>query len=558
MSKKYFSNFHSFILDYIIIPFIIILVVYYPNFIHGVIDYFEAGKELACVNEVFLGKIPYRDIFLQFGPLNTYLEAFFMLLFGKSLVVLSAFFYIGNLAGIIIAYLIGRTLCKSRFFSCIIAFLLIVETYAPCWSRCWGGVRFSLALLALLCAIKFFKGKKDLWIILSGIFASTTFLVTTDTGLFSLTAIGFTLCFYTVYNFMTLKNITLKHQALFIIGVLVVLCPFLIYFILQKALIPYITTVITMAKNHKKVLDREYINLWAFLRPSQIFSLGFKRILFEFLYMFFTVYLIRRVVKKKITWRDYSILCLLIYAWLMLKIKASTMREINGAQFQMALQPAIIMGGVFLEGVFKSIINMRGKELRGKEGMKAIVLLSILAFGTVYYIFSEKTFKEWPKYLKCKKQLAIIHPGMIPGFVRLDIDRAKGVVVPLQQGIEIEGITRYIISKTVPGEPVFGFPEMGVYNFFANRPCLDRFNMPTCIWTTPEWGKELLADLKNVRPRYIIYNKDLSLVASTINNKEELFPEIIEYIHSNYEREASFGSIDILRYKWPLRPKFNW
>ncbi|MCM8781766.1 MAG: hypothetical protein NC828_01765 [Candidatus Omnitrophica bacterium] len=73
----------------------------------------------------------------------------------------------------------------------------------------------------------------------------------------------------------------------------------------------------------------------------------------------------------------------------------------------------------------------------------------------------------------------------------LKIDRAKDIISPSEQAQEIEGVTRYIISVTKPKEVVFTFPEHGMYNFFANRPCLDRFNIAGLAWTTMEWRQEL-------------------------------------------------------------------
>lgn len=103
--KSRLSNL-SRIFDYILIPALLVFAVWQANFIHGFIDHLEAGKELVCVSEISHGKLPYRDIFTLFGPLNIYLEVFSMFLFDKNLAVLSGYFYFGTTITLLIGYLI--------------------------------------------------------------------------------------------------------------------------------------------------------------------------------------------------------------------------------------------------------------------------------------------------------------------------------------------------------------------------------------------------------------------------------------------------------------------
>lgn len=533
--------------DYIFIPLAVIFIAaYQPNFIHGSIDHLEAGRELACINEIFLGKLPYKDIFTPFGPLNIYLEAFFMFLFGKNLAVLRCYFYFGTIITLIIGYLIARQLCCRRIFSYITALALIVKTYLPFWAIRWGGFRFGSGLLAILCTIQFFKQEKNLWAFFAGIFVSVAFLITLDIGILSLVAIGFTFCSYVAYNFFKNKTLYLKSISFFIIGISTILVPFIFYFVLNGIFLPYVDTIIVIAKNHIRVWGQGGINLnlWVPIKPSQIFTYDFKYIFPVLLYICSIIYLIHRIIKKTICWKDYCILCLLTYGLLMYK---AAFRAIHGWQFHMAMQPAIILGFVFLEDVFKQIIKLKQRITANSSNfVKFVVFVIIFVFAVYYAVFSEKWF-----YGKLKKLVSLskVKSYLMPVYSALTIDRAKGIIVPREQAEEIESVTRYIDSVTSPDEPVFTFPEHGMYNFFANRPCLDRFNIAGFAWITPEYRQELLEDLKKMKPRYILYNRDLSLLARSIHRTEELLPEITEYINFNYEKEISFGRMDILRRK---------
>ncbi len=545
MNKKD-SNWYWF-LDYMIIPLLLIFVVFQRNFIHGFINYLEAGKELACVNELFHGKMLYRDIFTLVGPLNIYLEAFFMLVFGKSLAVLRGYFYFGTIITLIIGYFIARSLCRLRFFAYITALMLIVETYHPFWATRWGGIRFGFGLVSILCAINFLKKEKGIWAFFSGIFTAVAFLTSMDIGILASVAISFTFCSYIVFNFIKNKKFKLKSLILFFVGIVVILIPFIFYFVMEGALLPYVNTLIVIAENHTKV--------WGQVGIGRIFEYNFKYIFPIILYACSTIYLIHRISKKTIYWRDYGVLCLSIYGLLMYKM---AFRAIHGPQFAMSLQPAIILVFVFMEDMFKQIVKIKQKTTVNKGNfVKLIAAVIIFIFTLSYVVFSEKrfygNFKGWFLYQKYKAYLMPMYMGVIPlselRLSALAIEGAKGIVVPESQAREIEGVTRYIVSVTRQDEPIFSFPEHGIYNFFTNRPVVSRFPIAGFAWTAEEYKTELLKSLKECRPRYVIFGTWLSNLAISIGRKEELLPEVSNFIKENYIVEKRFATIDIYRLK---------
>lgn len=540
MVKSRFSGL-GWIFDYVIMPLAIISIVYEPNFLYGPINLYEAGKELACINELFLGKLPYRDVFTVFGPLNIYLEALSMLFFGKNLAVLRAYFYIGTIFTLIIVYIISRHLCKGRLFSCAIALALLVETYHPYWATRWGGFRFGFASMAILCAINFFRNEKLIWAILAGVFTSIAFLVSFDGGIFSWMAIGYTFCFYVVHNLLKKRTLKLQGFMSFFIGILVALVPFLVYFASKNALLPYIDTLITIIKNQRTVWYQGHIkvNIWGSIHPSQILKYNFKYLFPVFLYVGSAIYLTYRIFKRTSSKRGYGILCLSIYGLLMYEARVAM--HIIGPQFQMVLQPAIILGFVFLEHTFNQIIRLRHNLGVNHNSIKFTALIVIFTCGVSYFIFSEKRFYKnlsgWIHYQMHKKHTISTFAKAVPTsnieLSPLGIERAKGILVPQKQAEEIEGVTRYIIPKTASGEPVFTFPTHGIYNFLADRSTVGRFNIAGLAWTSPKYRKELLVELKTVKPRYIIYNRQISVLAATLHRREEILPEIIEYIQNN-------------------------
>ncbi|MFH1798709.1 MAG: hypothetical protein ABH844_05170 [Candidatus Omnitrophota bacterium] len=558
-TTRYLPGWFWTVLDYFFIPVVIIFVIYQPNFMHGFIDFLEGGNDLACVNEIFHGGVPYRDMFILFGPLNIYLNVFFMLLFGKTLAVASAYFYYGAILTLIIGYLLSRNLCRGRFFSYAAAFFLMVETFHPFWVTRWPEIRFGAGLLVLLCVVQIFKHtrKQNVWVILTGMCAGGALLISLDVGVFSLIAVASTLCFHSAYILWQEKKVDLKNVSFFIIGAFLSILPLVIYFIAVGAFLPYVNTVLALIRDFIKVWSQPVLelNLWRIIRPERILRYEFKYILPVLVYLIAGIRVIIRAVGKKLTWREYGMMVITIYGLLMYK---SAFRAMLGPQFQMALQPAIVLGFILIEDIFNEAYGEIKKKRAGGGNFTKLIVCAVIFVGSMTYaVYSEKRFygdiKGWFLYQKYKKHIMPTYTGAVPfsglKMKAVAIDRAKGTIVLDEQAKVIEGVTEYIKKVTEPKESVFTFPEHGMYNFLTNRPCLDRFNIAGYAWTKSEWREELLRDLNEKKPRYIIYGKNLSNLAKAIQRTKEVLPEVIEYIEGNYEKEKTFGTTDILRRK---------
>ncbi len=551
----------SAVFDYIVFPLLLVWFIYQPDFMHGFIDNFESGKELSCVNELFRGKVLYKESMPYFGPLNVYLQAFSMILFGKSIAVLSGYFYFGTLLTLLLSYFIGRSLCRGRFFPYLLGISLAVETISPFWATRWGGFRFTFGLLTILCAITFFKRRHDLWAFLTGACASIAVLTTIDVGFFSFFSIAAAGFLYAMSNFKKKeKGHSLKSALILASGVLAVFVPFAVYFHLKGALVPYLKTIFTIATLHFKVWGGGGVQvvLSEALNPTGLLSMKFKILAPLFIYIYAAIYLWDRLFAKAISWKECAICCLSVYGAFMYKM---SFRAMIGPQFEMALQPAIILGFVFADDIFykmKASIGLpKARTRTAGSPLKTYGLGLVLVLLCIYAVFSEKvsykSLKNWCVYQLHKRDVVPIYLQLVPAerlrMIGLTIDRANGVKVPDFQVEEMEGITKYITKMTDPSEAVFTFPDLGLYNFLANRPCLDRFSIAAFAWTSPEWRKELLADLETLKPKYIIRSRKLSNLAAAVGMVEEVLPEVREYIEANYYTEASFNSIDILRRK---------
>ena len=554
------------IFDYMVFPLLLIWFIYQPDFMHGfIVDHFESGKELVCINEVLHGNVLYKDTIPQFGPLCTYLQTLFMLAFGTTIASLKTYFYAGTLSLLVISYLVGYRLFRSRLFAYLLALSLAMETINPYWSVWWGGFRFGFGMMAILFFIVYLEKGKRSYAFLTGILIAVALFTSIDVGVMSAISIIITYYLYSWRRGREGNAPPPGHASWFLFGIASIAAPFALYFLKKNALFIYLETAYIVASNHIKVWGTGgmVINLRNALAFHNILTVDFKVAAVVFLYAFTAIYMIDRFRKNVLQWPDYGIICLSIYGLLMYK---ASFRAVLGPQFEMALQPALIVVLFFMSrlwGSIKDILRNNRKIIPGKPNRekKPLILASlsiILILTSAYLIFSEKVsyrnVEEFIYYQRHKEYFMPLGRGFLPlnrvKFSVLTIERAKNMKMPSEYAQYVEGATKYISRVTRPDEKVFTFPDLALINFLADRPSLDRFGIAVFAWTWRPWQEELLNDLRRLKPRYIVRGNGISSLASSIKRQTEFLPEVIDYMKSNYYVEASFGPVDILRSRY--------
>lgn len=564
MSKKIFFIF----IDYFIIPLVIFLIAFEPNFLDGYIDHLEAGQYLVCINGIFHSKVPYKDFLTIFGPLSVYLPAYAMLFLGKTLACLNIYFHITTILSFIILYLVASLVIKRRFFTYLVAFLALTEMYHPFWSTRWLWLKMGLGLLSIALALLYYKKNRGLYIYLSGTICALSLLYSTEIGVFTTLSIcAAILLVPNDTNAKRFKYIVFSY-LLFGCGFLSIIAPFFIYMALKSALGEYLYTAFYVLPflypkmwRHPHSLNlipvfydgSDYSNIYNILVSD-----FFKVHLPMFLYAGFLAYILISLKRKAKGYDIFGITLLSIYG---LFLYISAFRAIEGPQFQISIAPFIILCGIFLEKTFKLYLQTRNAILprseHAKEATKRhLILLCVLfifIFSTFYIIASRKryygTLPNWFNYQIFKKYLVPHYLGPIPknrlDLVSLELERAGKTYIPRNQADEISAVTNFIIRNTRDNEIVFCFPEQGIYNFLADRTPLSRFYIAGFAHTTSDWRNELFNELKTKRPRLIIRSNKLSNLAMSIESKKEILPEITEYIDKHYTFIKRIYGIDV-------------
>src|SRR3990167_7967176 len=100
-----------------------------PYFLYGELNYFELGIYLPNINALLDGQIPYRDFFHLRGPLELYVPAFFMHIFGENAAVLAAYFYVGTVVTLLIGIWIAKDLYRTRLVLYLMVPVFVGRTF---------------------------------------------------------------------------------------------------------------------------------------------------------------------------------------------------------------------------------------------------------------------------------------------------------------------------------------------------------------------------------------------------------------------------------------------
>ena len=176
-------------LDAAILSVFAVLITLHPHFMHGKINIFEVGLYLPGLQSILSGEIPYRDFFHLRGPLELYMPALLMKIFGMHIAVLYSYFYFGTISCLILCILIAKEIFKTRFVLCLFTLVLIARTFPRVVFTHWGGMRYALGLLAIWFAVKFFKSEKPKWMFGAGISCVLALLTSIEMGVYSFAGI---------------------------------------------------------------------------------------------------------------------------------------------------------------------------------------------------------------------------------------------------------------------------------------------------------------------------------------------------------------------------------
>ncbi|HQP10558.1 MAG TPA: hypothetical protein PKV41_04170 [Candidatus Omnitrophota bacterium] len=557
--------------DFIALAFFAVLITLHPYYLREEINLFELGIYLPGIDAVLQGQVPYRDFFHLRGSMELYLPAFLMQMFGKNIATLSTYFYVGTALTLVIAVGLAKEIYRTRFVLYLAIPVLIARTFPRVAFTFWGGIRYGFGLLGILLAVFALKQKRPAWFVLSGIAAVLALLTSVEVGACSIASIFMGFIFAWYFSIYTKKE-TLKFFLSYLQGLAIVLFPYGLYLLITRSLGPYFDSVYSVINIMTNVFpDASFSDhpngILQGLLAMNPCSPHFKHLTPVYCYLFFLVYLILRIRKRKVDQIDLSAVLIAVYGFMMYVL---AFRKLGAMQFEMALQPEKLLLFFLLEKVFVYLMDVRERirqvrplQLRGDKywphwmrmGGIYFLVFSFFMSSVGYSLarYNHRFFSlKYVRYLLTGKDVRELIPLSGEKTERLAMDRVKGMTVPAWQAEDIRGVTEYVHRHTELDEPVFMFPELGAYSFIVDRPFVGRFPMVTFSWFGG-WHEELWDSLRESGPRVAVIAKDpgpfFEKVYFQVPKNEEYYRLVTDYISQNYDLVETTHSLNIYQRK---------
>ncbi len=539
----------------------VVFITFQPFYLQHEIIMMETGLHLPAINALFHGAVPYRDFFFLRGPVELYVPALMMKMGGINSAILSMFYYGGTILTLILCVILAGELFRTRIILYTMVPVFVARTFPRISYYYWGGLRYALGFIVLLCLFYFLKTKKKRWVFLTGVMVGLSCLTTPEAGFSTVVAVSAAFIFawfFQVYEHKFLLRSLLAGGF----GLTVVLIPYLFYMIQTGSLKPFIesnyvvlTKMVDTFRDAQSVKPENPLEFVLACIPGNKF---FKYMSVGWCYIFFAGFLIYKIRQRKVEWVHAFLVGVMFYG---LVLYAAAFRKIEGHHFEMALQAEKFIYFFLLEGVlfyYWVRFNRRSPAGFSRRGLVYYAALVVFISSLVYAF--DRFDHRFTMVKLIEKQ--IFHKKKVRGLSLLEdqltavlnIDRARGHVVPRWQEQEIKGAVEFLQAHTKPNEVVFCYPEVGNFNFWADRPFVGRFPISTFAWMYGPWYQEFLNDFLKQKPHYVIMTNVGHRTFPALwyfrnpRNKER-FEQMTRFILNNYTKVKSFESVGIYERK---------
>ena len=590
--------------DLLVLTCFAAFITYQPYLLHHEIIMMETGIHLPGIRALFHGAVPYRDFLYFRGPLELYVPAILMRLFGENMIWLPVFYYAGTVLTLIFAIVLAFQLYGTRFALYLMVPVFAARTFPRVSFYYWGGMRYALGMLALIFAVQGFRSVKRSWMLGAGAVSCLAFWTTIEAGVCTVFAVGGALILSWMFRVQERGQIA-NMLKVYLAGFLLVFLPVAAVMAFQGALAPYVqATDIVLTKSFKTFPNGpglHPVGVMGFLRamvPGDKFFQSMTPVYFYALLFGYFIYSIGKYKKRMLLENSFSmqqrryderseefscrkkkgmfdgqLSCLLSVALYGIILYITGFRRLDGHHFEMALQPEKVLYFFLLEEAYLLILSARFAEAqRLKANVSAgwqylwtrkkifaanFLIIALIGSSLGYAVTRYSRRFVMFKFIQgcfsggMDKDLSLLHD--VPKRP-VHIARAEGMVVPTWQADEMEGIVGFLEKNTDPDEAVFTYPELGNFNFWVDRPFVGRFPIVTFSWMDERWYAELVANLTNHLPRYVIMTNPGHRTFPKewyFRNKANIkkYNDMTQFILDRYEVVQPYESVSLYKRK---------
>jgi hypothetical protein len=495
----------------------------------------EEGVDLAWMQSIFSGGVYGKDFFCLYGPMLIYPLAWFMKIFGTTVVAERAWKYILDLMayGIIIFFLYKTLRWKTWFILSSVVFLFFFTTFDS-WSLNRTYLRVVLGILPLLVIYFFFGNNKKYLLMLAGLVIGQSLLFSQEVGFCSFIAVltGLALHFY-----FKSEGRSFVHACILVaFGTILSVAPMLIYLSAKGAFAPFLADFI----GYPKLIMLGYACLpFAAFKAFIANPLGEPLFFFWpiFVYIAVTIYVVPSLLSGKADKDQVLKVSLLIFGLLLFRIALGRSSHEN---IQRILPPAMLLLFLIIDSSLTTIKWARFRFLRAAH----ITLICALVLSTTVVVFHTfelsyrfpMTMNKLKRSLSEKLSTATVFGDQVPSVER------GGVFYDSKTAHELVAIRDFLEANTQPGDYVYFFPNEAAYYFLFNRNNPTRYSFSYTAVTAAQ-RKELVGDLEKNKPQYVVYSRNTWRVDDIMEDVQ--VPEVVSYLQDHYRIYQDLGDVVI-------------
>lgn len=481
----------------------------------------DEGQWLYYADALCNGQQLYRDVWYQFGPFLLYPLVAVWSILGKTLAAARAYFWVLNVVGLAAGGFALMRFTQSILLTSIgILFLEInaiicrvVMINPPFLMRqC-----FPLLALALACnGLRHYRSR-PLW--LAGIAAGTSMLLSQETGLFALFALGLAALLKGFYGNQPISQNgsaaisdaassvgkTRIQAAVCLLGPILggVLAPVALWlgYALLKGILPAYFTA-AFLDTFAMTYEYQHIALptWnALLGIKDGISLHGRELLnarcwFLLTYLPFLIYFYGgwEAWQRWRAQRDVSLVLLLVFTMLCWIVNTGR-SDIWHAAF--AAGPAIVLG--------LALLSRRNDRILSTHESENSTSGPIYRYAGRFITLLCLCIMVWSALFNLKMLYNIAHKGTET--FTSDFPLSGGARIMKYQANRIRAVTKAVLANSEQDETLFAMPHEPMFYFFTQRKNATRF--ACAIFANREsYRDEIVADLKRDPPRCIILN----------------------------------------------------
>ena len=534
-----------------VIPLLLYLLLSLGQSIHQRLDLYHEGEQLAALNTLLRGGIPFRDIYIQHGLFQNIGKPWLsVLLNGPSVASLRFVETLLKPLAYLAVYFLGLQVFRSWFT----ALLLVLITSSNSFAVSDRSIFCLLSVTALVYAFRQTYSIRPhqshdrhllsmrCSIIGAGALSTFSFFYSTEMGLYAYATCGISL----VIQGLSRGSLKPSQRLLMIIhyfgGALLAWIPFSLYFGLHNALGDLFKNTYDQCVYQIAAWGLPYPSLLAALQNTgSVADLGeflqttFRWYLPPIVYLITAGVLVFRAVRAHFWSKSSNAVMLPV---LLLGI----------VQFRTALGrsdlPHLVMGStvfwIFLLVFVESNMTLSIRCWREHEPFirKATnSLLILLTFVMLGYLLNSPWARHW---LVIEGNAQAQNSGVI-------LDRLGGIQPAGKRLNQLRSIVDFIQQNTSAGEPIFDFSNQGAYYFLTGRPSATRYHN-VAYAVTPAMQQEIIQDLEQTRAKLAIYSTGgWSDSIDGIPNCER-HPLIARHLHAHYTKKVEIsGAVILLR-----------